>query len=328
MEFEQEVVISAPSVDEAIILGLARMGLTRDDADVEVLDEGSKGFLGLGMREARVRVRKRLQAESAVPVAEAATAATPAVAGVTPAGASVVSELMPGVSLAPAGSPVDKLPLETVDKKALAAKPQAEGPQSEKLVMAKPEPGLPARKAHAATRAASTRVVAEMVVEDQKAIEAVALDVAEHFFAALDLQVTVDWREEDGQTLWISVRGKDADVLVGPQAQTLDSIQYLLRTVVRHKVHTELQMSGDFDLLLDADGYRERRMRSLATLARNTAEKAVKLGKPIQLRPMSAADRRMIHITLRADERVRTQSSGAGHSRAVTVIPVGPEENQ
>jgi spoIIIJ-associated protein len=79
-------------------------------------------------------------------------------------------------------------------------------------------------------------------------------------------------------------------------------------------------------LVLDADGYRERRLRSLTTLAHNMADKAVRSGKTVQLRPMSAADRRVIHIALRADERVKTQSSGGGHSRAVAIIPVDSDE--
>ncbi|OQA19621.1 MAG: hypothetical protein BWY63_01695 [Chloroflexi bacterium ADurb.Bin360] len=313
MEFEQEVVISAPTVEEAIILGLARLGLTRDAAEIEVLDEGSKGFLGLGTREARVQVKQRQVAavtvdatasEVEMPVVASDVAAAPAVP-------ELVSSLKPGSSLASAGAPVEKLPLGASSEKKLATeKPQAAEPQAVKPVMSQPAPTDNAP-------AAAPRESAATELEDCDAIRAIALEVATHFFEALDLQATAEWREEeeDRQTLWISVRGKDADVLVGPQAQTLDAVQYLLRTVVRHKAR------GNYDLVLDADGYRERRLRSLTTLAHNMADKAVRLGKAVQLRPMPAADRRVIHIALRSDPCVTTQSSGGGHSRAVTIIP-------
>lgn len=322
VEFEQEVIISAPSVEEAIILGLARLGLTRDMAKIEVLDEGSKGFLGLGMREAQVRVSQREPgaeptAQPAVAVEIAAAADASAVAevptGAVPPAPELESQLTPGSSLEPAGAPVVKLPLEAPsEKKAAVEKPAATGSQAEKPVRSRP--------ALATVAKIGPDEISETEAEDYDAILAVATEVAAHFFEALDLQVNAEWRKEDRETLWISVRGKDADVLVGPQAQTLDAVQYLLRTVVRHKAR------GNYDLVLDADGYRERRLRSLTTLAHNMADKAVRSGKTVQLRPMSAADRRVIHIALRADERVKTQSSGGGHSRAVAIIPVDSDE--
>lgn len=314
MDLEQEMVMTAPTVEEAIILGLARLGLTREEADIEVLDEGSKGFLGLGVREARVHVKRRTEtARQDAPVAEPGVPepAPEPEAAPPPEPTASVSHLTGGSSLAPAGAPVEKPPLKSVEGKAVE-KPRREGPQLEKPASTRPAPETvaPAVKA--------PRAVAEPA--DREAIRETVLDIATHFFEALELQVSVDWRDEGA--LWVSVRGKDADVLVGPQAQTLDTTQYLLRTVAHH------QAPGTYDLVLDADGYRERRLRSLATLARNTADKAVKMGRPIQLRPMPASDRRVIHITLQDDARVKTQSTGSGNARAVTVIPVTHEAQE
>lgn len=314
MDLEQEMVMTAPTVEEAIILGLARLGLTREEADIEVLDEGSKGFLGLGAREARVHVKRRAEmprqdtpvTEPGVPEPAPEPEAAP-----PPEPAASVSRLTGGSSLAPAGALVEKPPLKSAEGKAVE-KPRHEGPQLEKPASTRPAPEAvaPAVKA--------PRAVAEPA--DRETIRDIVLDIATHFFEALELQVSVDWRDEE--VLWVSVRGKDADVLVGPRAQTLDTTQYLLRTVAHHRA------PGTYDLVLDADGYRERRLRSLATLARNTADKAVKMGRPIQLRPMPASDRRVIHITLQDDARVKTQSTGSGNARAVTVIPVTHEAQE
>lgn len=324
MQFEQEVVISAPTVEEAVILGLARLGVTRDSAEIEILDEGSKGFLGLGFREARVRVKQLPPPVPVTPAPVTPAASEPAIKTpqaqiVTAPPSHVVSTITPGAG----GELAPEKPTSAPPAARKTEKQPGAGPQTPKPVVRKPAPEKPAPGRVAAQEARPARASESFETlppADREAIEKTTLEVAQHFFEALELQVTVEWREEDRQTLWVSVRGKDADVLVGPQAQTLDSIQYLLRTVVRHRVQ------GNYDLVLDADGYRDRRLRSLATLARNTADKAVKQGKAVQLRPMPAGDRRVIHMTLRSDARVRTQSTGSGRSRAVTVIPVDRAE--
>ncbi len=323
MQFEQEVVISAPTIEEAVILGLARLGITRDSAEIEILDEGSKGFLGLGSREARVRVKQLpppvpVTPAPAPPAASEPAIKTPQAQIVTAAPSHVVSTITPD-----AVEPAPEKPISAPPAARKTEKQPGAGPQTLKPVVRKPAPEKPAPGRVAAQEARPARAAESfetLPLADREVIEKTTLEVAQHFFEALELQVTVEWREEDRQTLWVSVRGKDADVLVGPQAQTLDSIQYLLRTVVRHRVQ------GNYDLVLDADGYRDRRLRSLATLARNTADKAVKQGKAVHLRPMPAGDRRVIHMTLRNDARVRTQSTGSGRSRAVTVIPVDRAE--
>jgi spoIIIJ-associated protein len=131
----------------------------------------------------------------------------------------------------------------------------------------------------------------------------------------MQVRVKRTWKDEQRPTLWVSLQGKDASSLVGRRGRTLDSIQYLMRALVRNRV------SGNFNLVVDADGYRRRRYRSLRRLAHRMAEKAVETGQSVRLRPMPARERRIIHVALREDQRVRTQSSGSGRSRAVTVYP-------
>lgn len=319
MDFEQEVVISAPTVEEAVILGLARLGITREAAEIQVLDEGSKGFLGLGAREARVRVKALPPASVTPPPTPTMPVVEPAKAEVTPApGPTPVSTLsttpLPVVAEKTASVPATAKKPEKKSAPAAASKPKPQHATPAKPAASRSEISNPATAQPVPS--APVRTAATLPPAEREAIESVAREAAEHFFSALELQISLAWREDDPQALWISLRGKDADALVGPRAQTLDTIQYLLRTVVRHKV------SGNYDLILDADGYRERRLRNLTLLAREAANKAVKQGRAVQLRPMPASDRRVIHMTLRDDTRVRTQSTGTGRARAVTVIPV------
>ena len=150
-------------------------------------------------------------------------------------------------------------------------------------------------------------------------MEKTALEVAENLFAGFNIQCSVSWEQEDRPALWISLRGKDADVMVGPRAQTLDSIQYLFRTLLHRMAE------GDYNVVLDADGYRKRRRRSLEALARKMADQAVKSGRTVRMKPMPAHERRVIHMILRKDQRVKTESTGKGHERAITIMPVKKE---
>jgi len=289
-EFEEQVEIEAPTVEEAVILGLTRLGITRDDASIEVLDEGSKGFLGLGLRDAHVRVARRPAGEpAAVP-----TATLPS-AEADPAEAAPVEE--------PAVAPESNVP---VVEEAPAAAAPVDLPAAEKVVEA-PSPE-PARRAES--------YMQEDADFDRAEVERVTLEVAEHLFGDLQLKIKATWREVDRPTLWLSLRGKDADSMVGSHARTLDAAQYIVRALVRRRVN------GRFNLVVDADGYRDRRQKSLENLARKMADKAVRTGRSVRLRPMPASERRVIHVSLRKDARVRTESVGSGRNRAVTVFPV------
>ncbi len=141
-----------------------------------------------------------------------------------------------------------------------------------------------------------------------------------HMLPGMDVTATVEWIDEDRPTLWVSLSGKDADALVGPRARNLHSVQYLFRALIYHR------LDGDYNVVVDADGYRRRRRRSIESMAQAKADQAVEEGQTVRLRPMPAHERRIIHIVLRDDDRVSTESVGNGRDRAVTIIPVSKSE--
>ena len=154
-----------------------------------------------------------------------------------------------------------------------------------------------------------------------QSVEQAASIIADNLLSSLSVSLAYDWQEdEDRPTLWISIRGTDADAIVGPRAQTLNSVQYLFRTLVHR------QVAGNYDLVVDADGYRMRRRRSLEKIAQTNAEKAVQSGQTVRLRSMPAHERRIIHMVLRDDPRVETRSVGSGRDRAITIIPTTSSE--
>ncbi len=283
MERKESAEVTAPSVDEAVIIALMRLGLQREEAVIEVLDEGRKGLLGLGSRPARVRVSRRPSLPAAVEAEPEPVPAAPAETG-----PEVEAEARPRPKPAPA-PPVH--PVEEVKAAPV------------------PPPPQPAAEPHA------PQSPARMEGLDRGAVEETVRRVITRLVAALDVRPQLEWREEERLTLWVTLRGKDDEALVGPRGKTLDALQYLTRLLVRQEV------SGNFNLIVDAGGYRKRRMRSLANLARQMAEKAVRTGRSVRLRPMPASERRIIHLTLQKDRRVRTHSVGTGDHRAVTISP-------
>lgn len=312
METEERVDSAAPTVEEAIILGLARLGATRDEVEIQVLDAGSRGFLGLGAREAQVRLILRPAAPapeapvpplpvSPAPVVPAPEMAIPPVVPVAPPVAP------PPASSQPAAAPAVARPAAPRPRPATGQGPRKPRPKPETTsqpIKAEPQPPEP---------------VPDLSGLESALIERVTLEVAQQLFGSLRLHFVLNWRQEERPTLWLSLRGGDAEELVGPGARTLDEIQYLVRLLV-HRL-----ADGNYNLVVDADGYRERRRSNLETMARKAAERAVQSGRTVRLRSMPASERRLIHMTLQTDPRVQTESVGTGHDRAVTIIPRSKE---
>lgn len=308
METEERVDSTAPTVEEAIILGLARLGATRDEVEIQVLDAGSRGFLGLGAREAQVRLILRPAAPApATPVPPAPPVPVipvpePAAPPVTPVASPATPPRPPSP---PAAAPV-------------AARPSAPRPHSgTRQGHRKPRPKL--ETPPPSTKTESPEPVPDFSGLDRALIERVTLEVAQQLFGSLRLHFVLNWRQEERPTLWLSLRGGDAEELVGPGARTLDELQYLVRLLV-HRL-----ADGNYNLVVDADGYRERRRSNLEAMARKAADRAVQSGRTVRLRSMPASERRLIHMTLQTDPRVQTESIGTGHDRAVTIIPRSKE---
>lgn len=113
----------------------------------------------------------------------------------------------------------------------------------------------------------------------------------------------------------IDLTGDDSGLLIGHRGQTLQSLQFLVNLIVR-KTYGE-----NVRVVLDVERYRARREASLRDMATKVASRVVQSGRSITLEPMSAADRRIIHISLADHPGVSTESVGVGEDRKVTVIP-------
>ena len=142
-----------------------------------------------------------------------------------------------------------------------------------------------------------------------------AKHVLETLLAMVGINASV--AQTDTSPITINIRGDDLGILIGRRGQTLACLQYIVRLVVSHRVGTSLP------IVIDVEGYKERRNQALQDLAYRIAEK-VKLKKmPFALEPMPAYERRIIHLTLAEHPDVTTQSIGEGEVRKVVIQPKG-----
>lgn len=160
-------------------------------------------------------------------------------------------------------------------------------------------------------------------VEPADAETQVAIDVTIELLAAMGFQVrvvpqTVTPDETDGPpTIGINVLGNDLGMLIGRRGQHLSQLQYLVNLLVTRRLGHWTRVS------VDIEGYKRRREESLTGLAERVALQVGRSKRAVQLEPMPANERRIIHLALRDDAQVGTESSGEGDLRRVTIVPKG-----
>lgn len=128
-------------------------------------------------------------------------------------------------------------------------------------------------------------------------------------------EVTIDEYEGDEGELILDITGDDLAVLIGRHGKTLDALQFLISSI------TSRTIGFRYPIIVDVEGYKGRQRQKIESIARSAAQRAATQGRNIKLRPMTPYERRIIHLTLRDDERVETASEGEGRGRRVVVIP-------
>ena len=121
--------------------------------------------------------------------------------------------------------------------------------------------------------------------------------------------------EEGNRPVLVDVQGDDLAVLIGRRAEILNALQYIVNLIISKKVEHWVQV------IIDVQGYRARHERQLRQMAQRMADQAMKTGRRQSLEPMTAGDRRIIHLELRDHPGVTTQSVGEDPARKVTIIP-------
>ncbi len=133
--------------------------------------------------------------------------------------------------------------------------------------------------------------------------------------AEIGVECRVDIREDD-ESLVAVCSGRELGLLIGKHGQTIDAIQYLVNAIALRSRPEERKA-----IVVDAAGYRARRQASLEALAVRSAERALRSGEPVELEPMTAVERKVVHLRLREFDGVETTSEGTEPNRYVVVHP-------
>ncbi|MGA2320339.1 MAG: R3H domain-containing nucleic acid-binding protein [Solirubrobacteraceae bacterium] len=155
---------------------------------------------------------------------------------------------------------------------------------------------------------------AGLATEELEPVEALE-DLLEEIVEALGLEAEVEVDEEDG-VLNGRLTGEDVGLFIGRRGQTIDAVQHLAQRIVFPGG------PGGVRVVIDANGYRERRAAMLEADADDAAEEALRSGRPVELEPLPPSERRIVHEYLRERGDVETHSEGEEPARYLVISPI------
>ena len=245
---------SAKTVEDALKAALKELGVSEAEVDYEVLEEPSKGFLGIiGTKPAKIKVTLKEN--------------------------------------------------EIIEN--LTVKPEKISTVSEKQINESAE-------------------LKETVVEKNEHIEKTSLNKNEKVVAAekflqdifdhMKLNVKIESTESEGEQI-LNICGENLGILIGKHGQTLDALQYLVNLAANRNENQRVHF------IVDVENYRSRRSETLQNLAKNLADRAVRLNQEVRLEPMNRHERKVIHTALQDNDNVTTYSIGEDPFRYIIISP-------
>jgi len=126
----------------------------------------------------------------------------------------------------------------------------------------------------------------------------------------------------DTENPTLDIKGEDLGILIGRRGETLAALQYLVNLIMSRR------LKGRVGVVVDVEGYRQRRYESLRLLARRLAEQVKSTGRAVTLEPMPANERRIIHMELKDNLEVTTQSIGQGEERKIVIMSKGNSKGE
>ena len=276
-------------VDTAVDLALKELKVDRDDVEIEVLEESSNGFLGIGSKLARVKVTVREEAEPQTK--EKAT--------------------FDDIDAILAGLPENSAQQLPDEVRADYDKFEAE----------EREDARAREKAHEGEKKRRNKKKYSLSLEDTMLYEVKKLEPAENHplegflrDIAEKMGIDLDFSVKAGEELvFVEITGKDTGTIIGKRGSTLDAVQCLASYVVNKDSDKYIRV------ILDAENYRAKREKTLVNLANRLAGKVERTRKSVTLEPMNPYERKVIHCTLQSHPSVKTRSEGKDPYRKVII---------
>ena len=279
-------------VETAVDLALKELKLDKEDAEIEVLEESSNGFLGIGSKLARVRVTAKADAEPQVKEKATFDDIDAILAGLPE---NTKQELPDEVR-------ADYDRFEAEEREDAKAREKAHRKEKEK------SRGRSRKKYSLSLEDTMLYEVKKLEPVEGHPVEAFLRDIAEQMGIDLDFSV-----KANDEIVFVEITGKDTGTIIGKRGSTLDAVQCLASYVVNKDVNKYIRV------ILDAENYRSKRETTLVNLANRLAGKVERTGRPVTLEPMNPYERKVIHCTLQSHPYIKTRSEGKDPYRKVII---------
>lgn len=262
-------------VETAVKLALEELKLSKEEVDIEVLEEATGGFLGIGSKLARVRVTAK----------------------------------------------EEKADFDEIDK-VLADLPENKIKKVPQDIFAEEdyeeeEKNYNYKKGQLSEAEQIQRDEEEnSLIEDVMKREVLENHAAKDFLESIAREMNIDvdfFVKENEKIVYVEAKGNDVGSIIGKRGQTLDALQYLTGLAVNR------QQEGYKRVIIDAENYREKRDKTLISLAQRLASKVEKTKRSVKLEPMNPYERKIIHKTLQKHAGVHTRSEGEDPYRRVII---------
>ena len=278
-------------VETAVSLALKDLKLTREEVEIEVLEESSSGFLGIGSKLAKVRVTAK--EDKGNNSKEKATF-------------DDIDAILAGL---PENSS-NKLPDEVRAEYDKYEKEEREDARAREKALSKN------RKSGRSKGKKYDLSVEDMMLYEVKKLDPVEGHPVETFLKDMTEQMGIDLNfsvKEGEELVFVEITGKDTGTIIGKRGATLDAVQCLASYVVNKDKGKYVRV------ILDAENYRSKREKTLVNLANRLAGKVERTRRPVTLEPMNPYERKVIHCTLQNHPRVKTRSEGKDPYRKVII---------
>lgn len=318
------------NVEGAIRTAMAEYAVDLSELDIEILSQGSRGVLGVGAEEARILAAPK----SGSAAASAPTAAPESPAAAPETRAEAPAEQVPDASAAidvePLGEPAmaesDAVPSGADDRRPRSPRPrggreragrETNGRSRDDQTAREPRRDRPPREPRGERREPTPFVPGkplEELSDEERATLETGKTVLEEMLNLMGLGGTVEIASA-GETSRLNVRGDDMSALIGRRGEKLASLQHIVNLIVGRKEGQHHRIA------VDVENYRGRREEQLRDVADRAAKRVIQTGKILQLEAMPAVERRIVHMALIDNPKVRTQSVGVEPSRRIVVLP-------
>jgi len=322
---ESSIEASGKSIDEAVQQALVRLGKRRDEVEIVILQEPTRGAFGLGSKDARVRVTARPNNISAV---------------ITPEMADAIlgpDDAYPGQEIYPEDEEDEFADEDEFEEDDEEDDEDEEGDEFDTVgadlsgpaPMYRPEEESPfaplAPEATGARTGLSTELFSDVdnisVAEgEMQEVEtpspddvSVTVDILQHILQYMNIRAAVQVRSTNPLTLNIQGINENLGLLIGRRGETLSALQLLVSLIVGHRTKHRMR------IIIDAENYRERREENLRSLALRVAQQVRNYRRSIALEAMPPHERRIVHIALSDSKDISTESIGEGEARRVVI---------